>query len=284
MFNTSGTDLRISFNSFDLQSNVNSLFLDYVTDFEISNVINSLPNKKSTGTDKINKIMIKILFNYHSDFITNLINLSFDQGIFFTGLKTSLVVPIFKQGNKNDLNNYRPISLLSVFSKVIEKLMQTRLVKFLDKHNILAENQYGFQKGKSTELALMKFTKIIYLNINNHKKTAAVFLDISKAFDTVNYDLLLNKLFIIGVRGKVYDWFESYLKGRSQIVKINEICSFENPIRGGVPQGSILGPVLFLIFINDFCKLNLNCDIITFADDTVLVFSANSYTELHKKN
>lgn len=283
VFNSCSTDVSPVFYNANIQTNLQSMFFEPVDVTELTNIINSLPNKKSTGFDKIDKNMIIIIFNHFSDLLTNLINISFDQGIFFSDLKKSLVVPIFKKGDKNDLNNYRPISLLSIFSKVIEKIMHTRLTKFLEKHSVLADNQYGFRKGKGTELALMKFTKIIYSNENNNLKSAAVFLDISKAFDTVNHKLLLKKLHCIGIRGYTYSWFESYLSGRTQIVKIDNTISSEIPVNGGVPQGSILGPLLFLIFINDFCNLNLNCDIITFADDTVLVFSAENYTDLYKK-
>lgn len=283
VFNNSSFDVNSVAFELNDQTNPKSMFFEPTTVTEIANIIKLLPNKKSTGLDRINKDMVIIMFNHLSDFLTNLINLSFDQGIFFSKLKKSLVIPIFKQGSKNDLNNYRPISLLSIFSKVIEKIMHIRLSKFLDKYQLISDNQYGFRKGKSTELALMKFTKIIYSNENNNIKSAAVFLDISKAFDTVNHRLLLKKLHSIGIRGHIYSWFESYLSGRTQFVKVDDSYSSELPINGGVPQGSILGPLLFLIFINDFCQLNLNCDIITFADDTVLVFSADNYLDLFKK-
>lgn len=277
------SDAIINFSKIKLPSLQNSMFFEEISEDEISNIILSLKNKKSTGIDEINKDILKILFKRNSNFLTTLINLSFEKGIFFSDLKTSVVVPVFKKGSVNDLGNYRPISLLSVFSKVIEKLMKSRLLNFLEKNKILSANQYGFQKEKSTEHALMQVTKIIYSNENKKLKTAAIFLDICKAFDTVNHELLLHKLNLVGIRGNVHAWFKSYLKNRNQLVKIENIYSKKLPIEGGVPQGSVLGPVLFLIFINDLCNLDLNCKIVTFADDTALIFSDTNYPALYNK-
>lgn len=169
---------------------------------------------------------------------------------------------------------------MPIFSKVIEKIMCDRLTSFLDVNDIIAHNQYGFKKGFSTEHALIDFSTTIYESINSNFKTVAIFLDIKKAFDSVNHKILLHKLEIIGIRGTQFEWFRSYLDNRKQCVKIQNKVSDFNLVHTGVPQGSILGSILFSIFINDLCKLDTTGKIITYADDTVIIYSAANYDSL----
>ena len=265
---------------FFLSSQPNSFYFTEATNSEIEKTILSLDDKKSSGYDKISAKVLKIAAKYHISFITNIINLSISSGTFPTSLKIAQVVPIHKSGNTNDISNFRPISLLPIFSKVLEKIVHIRLYNYLKVYNIISDNQYGFLPGLSTESALSEFTKFTYCSMNNNNKTAAIFLDISKAFDSVDHDILLNKLSSIGIRGLGLNWFTSYLKNRKQFVKLDNYNSKLLNIKTGVPQGSILGPLLFLLYINDFCKLTLHGKIITYADDTVILYSCTNLQNL----
>ena len=192
--------------------------------------------------------------------------------MFPESLKHAKVNPLYKNGPKEDIKNYRPISVLPIFDKVFEKTMHTRLVKFLEKNNYLDDNQYGFQKGKSTSSAVLHLSRLIKRCLVNKEYGCAIFLDLAKAFDTVNHDLLIKKLNNLGVRGPILEWFQSYLENRLQTVVINGVKSDPLVMSHGVPQGSVLGPLLFLIYINDL-SLNTSLTSILFADDTCLFLS-----------
>ena len=258
----------------------NSFMLYDASDLEIHNIINSFSNKTTMDYDQINMNVIKCFSQKNLPFITSFVNTSFKYGNFPDSLKCGFICPIYKSANKNDLTNYRPISILPCFSKILEKAMANRLYSFFDSINFFAENQFGFLKGKNTELALLHFSKFIYDSIDKSKMTTAIFLDISKAFDNVNHRILLSKLNASGIRGTQLDWLDSYLKNRRQCVKINNDFSSFIDINRGVPQGSILGPLLFIVFINDFCKLNLNATMVTYADDSVLLYSCTDAASL----
>ena len=174
--------------------------------------------------------------------------MSFLTGVYLNLLKIVKVIPIHKGGSTQDVDNYRPISLLSIFDKIIEKLMHKRLYNFLLEHNILYQNQFGFRKNNSTVFALAQITEMIKVSIDNRKFGCGIFVDMRKAFDTVNHEILLNKLEHYGVRESILKWFQSYLFDRKQFVSFNGESSGLLVNKCGVPQGSVLGPLLFLLY------------------------------------
>ena len=202
--------------------------------------------------------------------LTYIFNQTFLTGIIPNEFKMAIVTPVFKTNDKESFSNFRPISVLPCFSKILEKLMYKRIIKFLDKHNILNEHQYGFRKKHSTNHAILELVTKITNAIENNQYTMGVFLDLSKAFDTVNHAILLHKLEHYGIRGIVLEWFKNYLQFRKQAVKYKTTKSDSLTISCGVPQGSVLGPLLFLIYINDISKCSQILSFILFADDTNL--------------
>ena len=186
------------------------------------------------------------------------------------------MTPFYKSDDKLLINNYRPVSILPVFSKILERLMYNRLLQFINKHKILYNYQFGFRKGYSTTMALRILVDKIMSALDKGDFVVGVFLDLSKAFDTVNHQILLNKLFKYGIRGLALKWFESFLCERKQFVVYNNVKSRESLITCGVPQGSILGPLLFLLYINDMANISKLLFIILFADDTNLFLNGKS--------
>ena len=187
---------------------------------------------------------------------------------------------MFKSGNRSDVNNYRPITILPVFSKLLEKAVYCQLNKFFTEQNLLTTKQFGFRPKLSTGAALAQFTDTVLDNMDKGCLTGAAFLDITKAFDTVSHDILICKLVGVGVSHTSVNWFKSYLSNRMQVTVVNESQSTLEPLNVGVPQGSILGPLLFLVYVNDITKACVKCNFTLYADDTVLFYSAKSALEL----
>ena len=248
----------------------------------VRNYLSSIDVAKSTGLDSIGPRLLKIAPNVLTPGITYMINKSLASGVFPGIWKHAKVNPIFKAGSKDDVNNYRPISILPTLSKIIEKWIQIKLMSYLNKHTLLRENQSGFRKNHSTESALILMTDTWLKTINEGKLVGCAMIDFRKAFDLVDHQLLLKKLRIYQFSDMSLSWFKSYLSNRIQQVVINDCSSVNGDVLCGVPQGSILGPLLCLLFISDL-PLSLNDSPISvdlYADDTTLYSSASDKTSL----
>ena len=259
-----------------------SLLLYPSTPNEISDIISSLEDSKSSGPSTISIKILKIADNHISCTFSDICNISFNEGIFPDINKIAKVIPIYKDGSMKDINNYRPISLLPIFSKIMEKIVAVRLNNFLELHSVIFPNQFGFRAGCSTTHALVSITQAINKTIDNQKFGCGVFIDLKKAFDTVNHDILLLKMEHYGIRGSAYSWFKSHLSNRKQFVSLNGVDSAIKTISCGVPQGSVLGPLLFLIYINDLPNISSKLKFYLFADDTNIYCENNDLKGLEK--
>ena len=257
------------------------------TSEEVVEIISKMKPKSSSGLDSISCRLMKDISDIIAIPLTSLINQSRQFGIFPDKLKIAKVVPIFKAGKDNIdsyVHNYRPISLLSCFSKIFERVVYNQLYNHLQLNKLLYESQYGFRKSHSTELAALELIDSIYRNLDQGKTPIAIFLDLSKAFDTIDHKILINKLHHCGCRNTSLNWFKSYLTERSQYVIINDTMSKTLQITTGVPQGSVLGPLLFLIYINDLSRATDKFKYILFADDTNLISNTCSFKNNSSQN
>lgn len=249
----------------------------YETDqLEIINIVHQLKISTSKGNDGILPKIINDTINELAAPLSAIFNLSLNKGVFPDQLKIARVVPIYKNDDRTSVNNYRPISVLPFFSKIIERLMYNRTLDFLNKNEILAKNQYGFRENHSTSMALIKLIDQITEELNNKQFSIGIFIDLSKAFDTIDHSILIQKLQRYGIRGIALDWFKSYLQNRQQYVSIGDKNSSLRPVFCGVPQGSIMGPLLFIVYINDITNVSKLANLIMFADDTNLFYSHNN--------
>ena len=256
-----------------------SIFLHPVHPLELEKTISSL-KLKSTSDVNISTIKAAAEIPRFMEVLSEVINASFTDGVFPKQLKTARVVPIYKGGSKSEVSNYRPISLLPAFSKIFEKLMHSRVYDFLEQNRSLYDMQFGFRPGRSCEHALL-VAKNEILSALNKKQTALLLLvDYSKAFDLVDHNILLHKLWHYGIRGKAHDWFRSYLSNRTQFVSVEDRISNTKGIRYGVPQGSVLGPLLFILYINDLPNISDKVRFILYADDANIVITADSEAEI----
>ena len=259
-----------------IDRNPHSFYLFDVTVDECLKIISKL---KLTRTS-MNHIPISI-FKKIKDLIAptliKLINSSFHLGIFPNSMKKARVTPIFKKGDAKLCSNYRPISSLPFLSKIYERLMANRILSFFNKHSLFSEKQFGFLKGRSTQDALLNFAENIYDALNAKSYNISVLIDLKSAFDTVNHSILLSKLELYGIRGHPLNWFKSYLCERKFFVSLSGSSSPDKTVNIGIPQGSILGPLLFIIYNNELPKVSNILSTTLFADDTNFSITSNSY-------
>ena len=237
-------------------------------------------NNAKAGPDEIPIELLKNNSNILAPIISQLCNLSLTTGVFPQIHKVGNIIPLYKNKEINKLQNYRPICLLNAMSKLIEKVVAVRLMDHLEDTHILSDKQYAYRKKRGTDSAILKFVNHIMSNFETKKYTVAAYIDLTKAFDCVKHDILLHKLSHYGVTGVSLAWFKDYLSNRKQRVVYQGEQSSEQTVRTGVPQGSILGPILFLIYFNDFCHVNENGNEILFADDATVYESGRNYYEV----
>ena len=249
---------------------------------EIELLISEININKSTGPNGIPTKILHLIKSIISEPLSKIYNTSITTGQYIEKLKLAKTIPTFKKGSRLLVSDYRPISLLSNLNKIMEKLIFKRVYEFLEKYKCLYELQYGFRSKHSTVHALINITETIRKALDDSKVVCGIFVDLQKAFDTVNHEILLHKLNHYGIRGSVNDWFKSYLQGRKQIVFINGIDSEVMKLNHGVPQGSVLGPLLFLIYINDLHACISYSKVYHFADDTNLLHINSSTKKLQK--
>lgn len=258
-------------------SSLTSMYLRPTNKNEIIKHINSLKNNCSSGMDNISTKVIKLLHNHLTNPLVHIINLIFTTGRVPKEFKLSVVTPIYKAGDKNDIGNYRPISVISNIAKIFEKCLRVRLTDFLRSTNVMSNNQFGFMEGKCTSDAMYELMSDIMRHVNGGDKCIALFLDLAKAFDTVSHSILLQALEGCGVRGTVLEVFASYLTERAQHVRIGDVISGPKIVQSGVPQGTVLGPVLFNVYINHLCDLDVGGKLIAYADDTVIIYHEKTW-------
>ena len=270
----------VNYRTFLSGNYLDSMLLTPTNISEILNITKNLADKKSYGADEIPLFVVKRSITAIAPVLCATINVSLRTGFVPDQLKLAKVCPIFKSGEISKYSNYRPISLLPSFSKIYEKVVYSRLSSYIEKKHIITPHQYGFRSGHSTYMALLDMYNRISKATDDGEISIGIFLDLKKAFDCLSHTILLDKLYHYGIRGIAHKWMTNYLTNRSQFVSYNGLSSSSLPITCGVPQGSILGPLLFLLYINDIVNASSLLHLIIFADDTNIFYSHKNIVTL----
>ena len=253
----------------------NSYSLSIVDESQVFKILNNLSPKKATGLDSIPSRFIRDSASIIAHPLAHIINLSIIQGVVPDDLKLARVVPLFKKNDKTDVGNYRPVSILSVISKVLERVVYNQLEGYLSDKNLLFDYQSGFRRKFSTETCLIHLTDFIRFQMDRSNLVGMLLLDLQKAFDTVDHSILLMKLEALGLNNSAVSWFASYLTDRHQLVDVSGTFSSSAPISCGVPQGSILGPLLFLVYVNDMSAV-VKHKLLLYADDSAILVTGKN--------
>ena len=270
----------VSAESYLTNSNYNSFFMSPIDSQEIESAITNLKDNGG-GVNKVSTLVLKDIKSTISSILSTIFNLCIEYGHFPDELKIGCITPVFKKGDKTSISSYRPICSLSPFSKIFERIIYDRMIKFIDKYNIFSKSQFGFRKNVSTETALIDFIDFVHKGLTAKHNVGAVFMDLSKAFDVMNHDILENKLKHYGFRRTFLKLLMSFIRDRKYFVNINGLNSEIQNVNIGVPQGSTLGPLLFLLYVNDMINCSSIIHFTQFADDTTLGYSCNDLNELN---
>ena len=257
----------------------------YFTECTMDDITQAVKSIKSNaaGVDGLNIKAFKAVAAYLLPVILYLVNLSVQKGVFPDELKRAKVIPLHKGGDKRDISNWRPISILPLFSKIYEKVVYKKIYEYMNSLGFLSDSQFGFRKGHSTVHAVHHLLDCVNSALENNLIPLTIFIDLKKAFDTVDFEVLLKRLRNLGIKDTALSWFRSYLCGRSMKVVMSDISSAAMPINCGVPQGSVLGPLLFLVYV-DTLRFYLNDSVLTsFADDTAITVFARTSKEVVQK-
>ena len=274
-------NISVPFTDYLPTTNMSGSFVfDPTSPHEIELEIIQTPLNKAYGLYSCPTRILRCARYIISQPLSDIINNSVSQGIYPSKLKHAKVIPIYKGEDDTDPGNYRPISLLSIFNRIFEKIMYNRLKQFFDKYDVLYKSQYGFRKKHSTQHALLDIVSQVQLNMDRGLFSCGIFIDLKKAFDTVDHSILLGKLHHYGIRGVIHDWFSSYLTDRTQVTQIGHNNSDKVNTLCGVPQGSVLGPLLFLIYINDIYNSSDKLSFYLFADDKNLLYADKNLKSL----
>lgn len=257
-----------------------TMTLRQVSEEEVRLCVSGLRGGSAPGVDGITANILKENIDSLIRPLVHIINLSITSGTFPNSFKTAKVIPIYKSKEKSEYSNYRPISLLSVCAKVLEKCVKVQLQKYLETNKLLSNDQFGFREGVNSTDSLFTLNTNLINSINNNEKAMLCFIDLAKAFDTIDRKKLFKKLENLGINNNSLEWFKSYLTDRSQIVSIREQESDVEEVKYGVVQGSTLGPLLFLTYINNLTKIGISGKILLFADDTAIIFKGENWQDV----
>ena len=259
----------------------NTFCLFHIQSNDVEDAISNLKNN-GCGLFNFSTTVLDSIKSDISSTLANIFNLCSDQGYFPDELKTGCITPIHKKGDKTNISNYRPVCSLSPFSKIFEKIVNIRMLNFIDKYNIFSDTQFGFRKKLSTESALLSFTDYVHEGLTLKHNVGTLYMDLSKAFDVMDHDILETKLEHYGFRGNFLRFLMSFVRNRKYFVHINDLNSKTNTVNIGVPQGSTLGPLLFLLYVNDMKFSSSLLKFVQFADDTTLAYSCADFYLLQR--